>query len=124
MKINKDAAQELEKFKKEPKFEAETSGQFYQGLSKSELKPKLSELLSLSASDFMMVIKNQPTEEKFLDKIKVGLERFNPYYLDLDTEDREKICHYFEELMDCVGLESSNGLLNNWMYNFDPTKKN
>ena len=39
-----------------------------------------------------------------------------------DTEDRERLCSYFEELMDIVGLESSGGHLNNFMYGFDPNK--
>ena len=41
---------------------------------------------------------------------------------ELDTEDRERICHYYEELMNIVGLESSGGHLNNFMYGFDPAK--
>jgi hypothetical protein len=59
-----------------------------------------------------------------LEAIKTGLSRFSDVYLDLDTEDRERVCVYFEELMDIVGLESSNGQLNMFMYGFDPTKEN
>ena len=47
--------------------------------------------------------------------------------MDLDTEDRERVCSYFEELMNIVKLESSEGQLNKFMYGFDPsemTKKN
>ena len=43
--------------------------------------------------------------------------------MELDTEDREKICNYIEELMDIVHLESSNGQLNKFMYGFDPKSK-
>jgi hypothetical protein len=70
-----------------------------------------------------LTINHQPTEKKFQDNIAIGLTRFNKFADHLDTEDRETVCHYFEELMDCVGLQSSNGLLNNWMYGFDPAKK-
>jgi hypothetical protein len=59
----------------------------------------------------------------YQDKIKIGLKRFGDIYINLDTEDRERVCHYFEELMDIVGLESSDGHLNNFMYGFDPTTK-
>ena len=37
-----------------------------------------------------------------------------------DTEDRERVCHYFEELMSLVGLESSGEILNTVMYGFNP----
>ncbi|NOU62328.1 DUF4844 domain-containing protein, partial [Marinifilum caeruleilacunae] len=37
-------------------------------------------------------------------------------------EDRERICCYFEELMDIVGLESSDGQLNDFMYGFNPSE--
>ena len=49
--------------------------------------------------------------------IKIGLERFKDI---VDTEDRERICLYYEELMNMVGLESSAGLLNKFLYGFDP----
>lgn len=96
MKTNNNALIKLERFKKESKFNVETSGQFYQGLSKPELRSKLSSFLNSSADDFIQVVKNQPTEKKFQDKIKIGLGRFGPYYLDLDTEDREKVCYYLK----------------------------
>ena len=45
--------------------------------------------------------------------------KYSKIYLELDTENRERICTYYEELMDIVGLESSEGLLNEFMYDFD-----
>jgi hypothetical protein len=120
MVINKNSIQNLKKFKAKSKFDPDQK--LYTGLSKSELKTKLTEILNQSADDFITTVNNKPTEKKFQDDIKKGLSRFNPYYLNLDTEDREKVCSYFEELMDCVGLESSDGVLNKWLYGFDPTK--
>ena len=46
----------------------------------------------------------------------IGLSKFTDVYFELDTEDRERVCTYFEELMDIVGLESSNGQLNKFMF--------
>jgi hypothetical protein len=34
----------------------------------------------------------------------------------VDTEDREQFLRYLEEIMDILGIESSDGLLNRWMY--------
>jgi hypothetical protein len=39
----------------------------------------------------------------------------------LRTQDAEQVAGTFEEIMDCIGLESSDGILNTWMYSFDPT---
>ena len=123
MKVNIDAKQKLNKFIQKSKFEAEP-GTLFNGLSNSKLKSQLNDVINQATKDFLSTINHQPTEKKFQDDIGIGLMRFNTFYNELDTEDRERICTYFEELMDCVGLQSSNGQLNEWMYDFDPTKKN
>ena len=123
MVVKKNAIHELEKFKQKLKFGKQTKPTFYSGLSKPILQPKLTDLLNNSADDFKKTAQTNRTENNFQADIKTGINRFNIYYLDLDTEDRERICSYYEELMDCVGLESSGGVLNTWMYGFDPTRK-
>lgn len=122
MKVNTDAKQKLLLFIKKSKFNAEP-GTVFNGLSNPRLKTQLNKFLNEAATDFLTTVNHQPNEKKFEDNIKTGLARFNTLYNELDTEDRERTCTYFEELMDCVGLQSSNGQLNLWMYGFDPTKK-
>ncbi|EHQ27383.1 hypothetical protein Mucpa_3279 [Mucilaginibacter paludis DSM 18603] len=122
MKVNANAKQKLDKFIAKSKFNEEPAT-LYNGLGNPKLKPELTGLINEAAKDFLHTTGNHPTEEKFQSNIATGLARFDRLYLELDTEDRERICHYFEELMDCVGLKSSNGQLNNWMYCFDPSKK-
>ncbi|WP_232732592.1 DUF4844 domain-containing protein [Cellulophaga sp. RHA19] len=39
--------------------------------------------------------------------------------LGYDSEDRERILLYFQEIMDIVGLQSSKGKLNNFYYGFE-----
>ena len=41
-------------------------------------------------------------------------------FVSEDTEERERVCCYLERIMDCVRINNSDGLLNNWMYGFDP----
>lgn len=97
---------------------------FYQGIRDSTLRPILTEKINLAAGDFKKLAdKGNVTDKEYQAVIKVGLDRFSNLYLQLDTEDRERVCHYFEELMDIVGLESSGGHLNMFMYEFDPSKK-
>ncbi|WP_165967444.1 DUF4844 domain-containing protein [Luteimonas aestuarii] len=38
----------------------------------------------------------------------------------LDTENAEKVASAFEAMLEPLGLYSSDGLLNTWMYGFDP----
>ncbi|MGO4549578.1 DUF4844 domain-containing protein [Lysobacter sp. 2RAF19] len=37
----------------------------------------------------------------------------------LDTEDAEQVASNFEKVLDCLGIESSGDILNDWMYGFD-----
>ena len=88
------------------------------------MKPILTERINLAAEDFEKVAQSgNASEEDYQNAIKKGLNRFSEIYLDIDTENRERVCGYFEELMDIVELESSDGQLNNFMYGFDPTEK-
>ena len=97
---------------------------FYPGIGDLNLKSVLTEKLNLTADDFKKLAdKENVTEKEYQNAIEIGLDRFSDLYLQLDTEDRERVRNYFEELMDIVGLESSGGYLNNFMYGFDPTTK-
>lgn len=114
----------FEKFILKKKFTTDNNT-FYPGLANPEMEEVLTEKINQAANDFKNVaMSNSPTDEKYQEQIKIGLSRFSDLYLDLDTEDRERICLYFEELMDIVGLESSDGLLNDFMYGFDPNQIN
>jgi len=123
-KINtpKNALNKFQEFEKKEKF-IEDEKYFYPGIGNPKLLLSLTDRINKACEDFKAVFQTEsPTDKAYQDKIKIGLERFSDLYLELDTEDRERICHYFEELMDIVGLESSDGLLNNFMYGFDPSK--
>ena len=39
-----------------------------------------------------------------------------------DSEECDRLLHYMEQIMDVTGIISSDGLLNEWRYGFDPTK--
>ena len=107
-------------FKANEKF-IEDNKIYYPGIGDPKLKPILTEKINLAAEDFEKVAKSEnATDKDYQNAIKKGLQRFADIYIEIDTEDRERICSYFEELMDIVGLESSDGQLNNFMYGFDP----
>ncbi len=52
------------------------------------------------------------------DVLAVFREQLRRFDLS-DTEDRECAAGHFEQIMDCVGLESSEGLLGEFVYDLD-----
>lgn len=109
----------FEKFRQQEKFLAEP-GSLYTGLADSSLRPVLSEKLNQTATDFeKLTLSGKASDEDYQKAIGKGLARFEGVSLALDTEDRERLCKYFEELMDIAGVKSSNGQLNTFMCGFE-----
>ena len=55
----------------------------------------------------------------------VALEEFRkvlPYFEMHDSEERDRVCSYLEQIMDILGIDSSDGLVNIWRYGFDPAQ--
>ncbi|NQY31407.1 MAG: DUF4844 domain-containing protein [Flavobacteriaceae bacterium] len=120
MKTPENAKGKFVEFIANKKFLAEN---YYPGIADEKLRPIFSKKINQAALDFQNVAKSdKPTDKKYQKKILIGLSRFGDVYMELDTEDRERVCSYFIELMDIVGLESSDGHLNEFMYGFDPIK--
>ena len=123
IKTPENAMTKFDVFKSKEKF-LQDDKLFYPGIGDPNLKPVLTERINLAVNDFKKLAdKGNATDKEYQNAIKVGLERFTDLYLQLYTEDRERICSYFEELMDIVGLKSSGGHLNNFMYGFQIEKK-
>ena len=117
MKTPKNADEKFAEFIIKKKFVEEN---FYPGIADEKMRPVFTEKINQIASDFKTVAESEkPTDKNYQEKIGIGLSRFSDVYLELDTEDRERVCSYIEELMDIVELESSNGQLNKFMYGFD-----
>lgn len=122
MKTPENSKEKFAEFIAKKKFIEED---FYPGLADETIRPVLEKFINQAAVDFENVSgSSNPTDGKYQEKIRTGLSRFENVKFNLDTEDRERVCYYFEELMDIVGLESSNGQLNNFMYGFDPDELN
>jgi hypothetical protein len=112
--------EKLDAFIRKEKFVQDASVP-YPGISDRSLRLELTGKINQAAEDFKAVAQStNPAREQYLQKIRIGLKRFDGTPAMYDTEDRERICHYFEELMDIVGLPSSEGMLNGFMYGFDP----
>jgi hypothetical protein len=100
----------------------EDTALFYPGIAVEAMRPALSVKINLAIDDFMQIVRSgNATEQAYLDAIRKGLFRFNK--IDLDTEDRERTAGYFMQMMDIVGLESSDGLLNRFVYDWAPSQE-
>ncbi|WP_312970924.1 DUF4844 domain-containing protein [Acinetobacter gerneri] len=75
----------------------------------------LNESIRLASLNFVLLYKEKkPTQADLLNTLqetinKIPRDRF-------DTDEAEQIATNFENIMDIVGLDSSNGILNTWMY--------
>jgi hypothetical protein len=118
MKPKEKAIKDLQRLRSARKFVADESI-FYPGLEDESIRDRITDLIDRGVDEFISVAKDDGTEKDFQKAISKGLSYFETLGYSLDTEDRERVCGYFEEMMDAVGLESSGGILNRWMYGFD-----
>ena len=122
MKPKKEKAiEDLRRLRSARKFMADKSI-FYPGLENESIRNRITDLVNRSVDELISVAKDNGTEKDFQRAISKGLSYFETLDYSLDTEDRERVCRYFEEMMDAVGLETSGGILNRWMYGFDITQ--
>jgi hypothetical protein len=75
----------------------------------AEVRPELNRYFVISADDFLRVAANGATKEGYLKCMDTGLARMAP--LVSTPQDRQQVAEYFQELMEIVGLESSDGRL-------------
>ena len=122
MKTPENTNEKFAEFIAKKKFYAENHSP---NISDEKLRPILTEKINEVATDFKLISESKnPTDKKYQEAIGIGLLKFPEMELGYDSEDRERILLYFQEIMDIVELESSNGQLNNFYYGFDPNKEN
>lgn len=117
---NSIVIQQLEKFKTQDHFAGD--GQLYTGVQNSALRMSLNQKVADTAQAFIALYqqKNEPTKAELLQVLANGIRQIDPD--KLDTEDREQVATTFESFLDIVGLESSEGILNKWVYGEEISK--
>ncbi len=118
MKPKEKTIEDLQYLRSAVKFTADESI-FYPGLENESIRGRVTDLINRGVDEFISVVQKNGSEKDFQQAISKGLSFFETLDYSLDTEDRERVCRYYEEMMDAVGLESSGGILNRWMYGFD-----
>ncbi|MDI9738780.1 MULTISPECIES: DUF4844 domain-containing protein [Acinetobacter calcoaceticus/baumannii complex] len=94
----------------------------YTGVQNSALRMSLNQKVADTAQAFIALYqqKNEPTKAELLQVLANGISQIDPD--KLDTEDREQVATTFECFLDIVGLESSEGILNKWVYGEEISK--
>jgi Domain of unknown function (DUF4844) len=74
-----------------------------------EARPKLNRVLVESSAEFLRLASNNPTREGYFKTLDASLARLNP--LATEVNDRQQLAEYFQDVLDIVGVESSEGRL-------------
>lgn len=75
----------------------------------AEARPMLNRILCQSATDFLAITAGKPNKQAYLWSLDAGLIRILPLVPQL--EDRQQVAEYYQDLLDVVGLDSSEGRL-------------
>ena len=108
-----DTINRLDALRQAPKFEADG---LYSGCLDPSLRVRLESEINALLSRLVAEIAAHPTKSFVLAEFARTLDGVRA----TDTEDRERFCGYIEEIMDILNIDSSDGLLNTWIYGFDP----
>jgi len=79
------------------------------GKLQAEARPEINRMLVLATDDFVRVTKDKPSKEAYMQSLEQGLARVAA--LTSDTNDRREIANFFQDLLEIVGVPSSEGRL-------------
>jgi hypothetical protein len=112
MQVPSKAIGQLEDLKELTKKTAVTK-QKRPGKQPAETNPELNRYLVIAADDFVRVTTDNPTREAYIACIDKGLARMAP--LATTTVLRQQVADYYLDLMEIVGLGSSDGKLDSFV---------
>jgi hypothetical protein len=116
IEVTESILESLRQMRSEPKFYPDPA-QFYGGAPEESIRREAEGMLNDLLDRLLEGIEANPSKSYVLDEFRRTLGGFDDY----ESEEQDRICLYLEDIMDILGIESSNGLLNTWRYGFDPT---
>ncbi len=90
----------------------------YPGAPTEEIRCRAEQAVNSMLDRLSVGLAQSPRKSYVLSEFLEMLKAFE----DEDTEEKEQACTYCERVMKIVGIESSDGALNTWLYGFDPEK--
>lgn len=115
LEITDSTVIELRNFLAQKKF-IEDFSLMYPGAPDESVRASAELIINNLASRLIMGVTDNPTKAYVLGQFKLSLNQLESY----DSEERDRALSYMEGIMDILNIESSDGLLNNWRYGFDP----
>ena len=113
LNVTPEVVQNLLTLRSEPKFGEED---FYPGAPSEEVRQKAETAVNAMLGRLATGLAKMPRKSYVLSEFQEMLRAFE----DEDSEEREQACAYCERVMDILKIESSDGLLNTWLYGLDP----
>lgn len=106
--VPKDAVSKLEDVKELTKLVADPKS--VDDKIQAEARPEINRLLVISADDFLRIITaGKSSKEAYLACLDRELARLAP--LTTNAQDRQQVADFFQDLMEIVGVDSSEGRL-------------
>jgi hypothetical protein len=87
-------------------------GTIYNGMRPESSRLLAEEQLNRLIDHLRDGLPSKPSKKFVLAEFAKATAEFEP----TDTEDREQLLRYLQEIMDILGIASSDGLLSRWMY--------
>ena len=107
----------LAAFGREPKF-TRNDKEFYFGAPTEAVRARCQARVDLLVTNLHKSLPSHPTKTFVLSQMQVMLDSASSE----DSEERDQTLTYMERILDILGIESSDGLLNKWRYGFDPKR--
>jgi hypothetical protein len=108
---------QLRDLRAEPKFRA-YAPTFYPGAPNESVRSRCEQQLNLLIDRLIAALSSHPTKGYVLQQFRATL----PLFGHEDSEEQDRLLAYLERIMDITGVASSDGLLNEWRYGFDPNE--
>lgn len=114
--VTPEVLQRLSVLRSESKFIEEN---LYPGAPTEEIRLHAERAVNVMLDRLVVGLRQSPRKSYVLSEFLGMLAAFEHE----DTEEREQACTYCERVMDILGIASSDGALNTWLYGFDPEQR-
>jgi hypothetical protein len=114
MDMPADGIARLEHLRSRPKFGPDPI-LMYPGAPSEEVRVRCETALNRLVDEIIRGLPSNPSESFVRERFRALLSRVEGE----DSEERDRVLSYLEEIMEILGIESSRGLFNEWRYGFD-----
>jgi hypothetical protein len=109
--VSRHAIAELSELRVRTKY-VELPGTIYNGMRPGSRRLLAEEQLNRLVDRLKDGLRSKPSKKFVMAEFARTMAEFE----SADTEDREQLLRYLQQIMDILGIDSSDGLLNRWMY--------